>query len=140
MPSASLNRWQNDRRPRLSEIDAQCAACDGAIPRKPNLIDENFRGFILLLSAHFQGYCRDLYTECAQIIASKVRPALQVLVQEQFTANRKLDHGNPNIDNLKKDFNRFGFSLSMADYDPANQARLANLKEKTALGPLRKGG
>jgi hypothetical protein len=129
VPSASLNRWRNDRCVRLNEIGAQCAACDGAVPPNLNLIDENFRGFILLLSAHFQGYCRDLYTECAQIIASKVRPALQVLVQQQFTANRKLDRGNPNIENLKADFNRFGFNLAMTSHDRANQARLAHLKE-----------
>lgn len=127
MPSASLIRWRNDRTPRLTEIDAQCVACDAAIPQNAHLIDENFRGYILLLSAHFQGFCRDLYTESAQIVASKIRATLRVLVQEQFTANRKLDHGNPNIENLKKDFNRFGFSLRMAAHDPANNARLSAL-------------
>ena len=44
------------------------------------------------------------------------------------TAHRSLDHGNPNIENIKKDFNRFGFSLNMAASDPANYARLAELK------------
>ena len=128
MPSASLTRWMNDRTPRLNEVDGQCIACHAVVPANPNLVDENIRGFILLLSAHFQGFCRDLYTECAQIIASKVRPTLQVLFQQQFTAGRSLDHGNPNIDSIKKDFNRFGFSLNMAVSDPANNARLADLR------------
>ena len=113
----------------LDEIDAQCATCSAATPANPHLVEENVRGFILLLSAHFQGYCRDLYTEIALIIASKIRPTLRVLVQEQFTANRKLDHGNPNIDNLKKDFGRFGLSLRMATHDPTNNARLAHLSD-----------
>lgn len=129
MPSASLNRWVVDRTPKLGEIDKQCTTCNALGPPNPNLLDENLRGFILLLSAHFQGFCRDLYTECSQIIASKVRPTLEVLFQQQFTANRSLDHGNPNIDNIKKDFNRFGFSLEMAGADPANHARLAHLKD-----------
>jgi hypothetical protein len=128
MPSASLTRWLSDRTPRLTEIDAQCTSCYAAIPPNPNLVEENLRGFILLLSAHFQGFCRDLYTECSQIIASKVRRSLEVIVQQQFTSYRSLDHGNPNIENIKKDFNRFGFSLNMAAADPANNARLAELK------------
>ena len=112
----------------LDEIDAQCDSCVAATPANPHLIDENLRAYILLLSAHFQGFCRDLYTECAQIIASKVRPTLCVLVQEQFTARRQLDHGNPNIENLKKDFSRFGLTLAIAAHDPANDARLVHLK------------
>lgn len=128
MPSASLNTWRNDRIPRLAVIDAQCASIASAIPPNPHLIDENFRGFILLLSAHFQGFCRDLYTECAMIISAEVRVDLRALVQGQFTTNRKIDVGNPNLDNLKKDFGRFGFNLAMAGHDPANHARLAHLR------------
>jgi hypothetical protein len=129
MPSSSLSRWTADRMHGLHEIDVQCATSSAATPANPYLVEENVRGFILLLSAHFQGYCRDLYTESALIVASKIRPTLRVLVQEQFTANRKLDHGNPSIDNLKRDFSRFGLSLRMATHDPTNNARLAHLSE-----------
>ncbi len=128
MPSASLTGWMNDRTRRLSAIEAQCAAYQAAATAEPMLIEENTRGLILLLSAHFQGFCRDLHTESAQSIASEVRPSLEARVQEQFTALRALDRGNPNIDNIKKDFTRFGFSLNMAGWDPANGARLADLK------------
>ena len=62
---------------------------------------------------HFQGFCRDLYTQCALIVVSKVRPSLQVLVQSQFTAHRALDHGNPNLNNIRLDFERFGFILDI---------------------------
>ena len=74
----SLRSWQQDRQTRLTEIDNQCAASLAGLPPNPHLIDENLRGYVLLLSAHFQGYCRDLYTEAAQIIALKVRATLQV--------------------------------------------------------------
>ena len=84
MPSASLLRWQNDRMPRLAEIDAQCAASLAAMPSNPYLVEENLRGYVLLLSAHFQGFCRDLYTECSQVVVSKVRAALQMLIQVGF--------------------------------------------------------
>jgi hypothetical protein len=111
MPSASLLNWQTTRITNLGHIDAQCAACVAAVHLNPALIDENLRAYVLLLSAHFQGFCRDLHTECAQIIASKVRASLQILFQSQFSARRELDHGNANFGNIVKDFNRFGFSL-----------------------------
>src|SRR5262245_53131831 len=66
MPSASLLNWQTMRIPNLGHVDAQCAACIAAVPQNPALIDENQRAYVLLLSAHFQGFCRDLHTECAQ--------------------------------------------------------------------------
>jgi RiboL-PSP-HEPN len=126
MPSASVLRWRNDRMLRLAELDAQCAACLASALPKPHLSDENLRGYAVLLCAHFQGYCRDLYTEAAQVIASKVRVSLRALVQNQFTALLTLDHGNPTAENLRKDFDRLGFRLNLAA-DPTNQPRLQQL-------------
>ncbi len=127
MPSASLLLWQNDRMPRLADFDSQCAASLTLAPPQPNLVEENLRGYVLLLSAHFQGFCRDLHTEGTLVVVSKVRPSLQVLMQKQFVALRKLDHGNPNIQNLKEDFARFGLTLDLAAANPANTARLLDL-------------
>jgi hypothetical protein len=128
MPSASFLQWQNQRMPRLRQLDVQCAASLGSVPPNASLSDENLRGYVVLLSAHFQGFCRDLYTEAAQVIASKVRKRLQLLIQDQFTAHRALDHGNPNVHNIAKDFNRFGFGMKAElDADPANAARLQDL-------------
>jgi hypothetical protein len=127
MPSASLLRWRNDRMPRLAEFEVQCATSLALTPPQPNLVEENLRGYVLLLSAHFQGFCRDLYSEGAALIVSKVRLRLQLLIQEQFAAYKKLDHGNPNIQNLKEDFGRFGFTLDLPTADPANTARLLDL-------------
>jgi hypothetical protein len=112
--------------PRLQQVDLQCAASLAAVPPNPHLVDENLRGYVLLLSAHFQGFCRDLYTEAAQVIASKVRSRLRQLIQEQFTAHRGLDHGNPTHKVLKEDFKRFGFKLALASH-PANVSRLNDL-------------
>jgi len=112
---------------RLGYVDAQCAAAIARAPPNPDLVDENLRGYVLLLSAHFQGFCRDIYTECTQIVVSRVRGSLQLLVQEQFSAHRKLDRGNPNVQNLKIDFERFGFSLDLVAVDAANRVRLAHL-------------
>jgi hypothetical protein len=127
MPSTSLLRWQNDRMPRLAEVDAQCAASLVLAPPRPHLVEENLRAYVLLLSAHFQGLCRDFYTECALVVVSKVRASLRVLIAAQFTAHLKLDHGNPNIQHLREDFERFGFTLDLPAADQANVARLTGL-------------
>src|SRR5713226_65975 len=112
--------------PRLQQLDLQCAASEAAVPANAHLIDENLRGYVVLLSAHFQGFCRDLYTESTEVIATKVRRTLRLLIQKQFTAYRKLDHGNPNLQHLKEDFSRSGFALDLST-DPTNGPRLLHL-------------
>src|SRR4051794_3211595 len=102
MPSAALLRWQTDRLPRLAEVDAQCAATLAVVP-PPALADENLRGYVMLLSAHFQGYCRDLHTECVQVVAAaSASPAIEVVVQTQGIAGRELDGANPRYETLRK--------------------------------------
>ena len=128
MSSASLRQWWNDRMPRLTQIDVQCGACVAAVPPNAYLIEEILRGYVVLLSAHVQGFCRDLYVEAAQSIASRVRPRLRLLILAQFSAYRALNHGNPNTDNIAKDFDRFGFDLrSEINTEPANAPRLQHL-------------
>jgi hypothetical protein len=128
MPSASLQHWQNHRMPRLLQIDIQCAVSVALVPPNPDLAEENLRAYVVLLSAHFQGFCRDLYTEASQIFVSKVRPSLQVLIQDQFNARRILDQGNPSLDNIARDFNRFRLNLQVElNADPANALRRQHL-------------
>jgi hypothetical protein len=130
MPSTSLNIWQTERIPRIAAFEKQCAAVTALAAHNPQLEDENHRGLIMLLSAHFQGFCRDLYTECAVILSTKImNPSIRVLFQQQFTAGRKLDMGNPNLENIRKDFQRFGFVLDLGAADPANGPRITHLGE-----------
>jgi hypothetical protein len=148
MPSVSLLNWQNVRLPSLAHVDAQCAASITAVPPNAALVDENLRGYVLLLSAHFQGFCRDLHTEGVQIIVSEVRnPSLEILFQAQFSARRELDRGNPHFGNIVKDFNRFGFAMKAAldatpgiaayklDLHNLNEWRNAAAHQNTALPP-----
>lgn len=80
----------------------------------------------MLLSGHFQGLCRDLYTECAQVFASKLPAALQATAQAQFSAELKLNSGNPTVETIRKDYERFAFLLDFAA-DPANGPRVTDL-------------
>jgi hypothetical protein len=128
MPSVSHQVWLTDRMLSLQEIDTQFGTSLALAPPNPRLSEENLRGYIVLLSAHFQGFCRDLYTECAQIVAATLPFPLQVVAQTQFTASLALDRGNPNRISIQRDFDRFGTPLDLDGADPANHARLIDLR------------
>ena len=113
MPSAALLNWNNNRMPRLTEIDTQCSATLALAVPNPQLTDENLRGYVMLLSAHFQGYCRDLHTECVQIVAAAAPPAMQTMIQRFGAADRNLDGANPRYETIRNDFDRFGFDLNV---------------------------
>lgn len=127
MPSASLTRWQNDRMPRLAEVEAHCAAVLTLVPPNPTFLDETLRGFVLHLSAHFQGFCRDLYTECAQIWIAAIPVGFQATAQAQFFAQLALEKGNPTYDNIKRDFNRFGFPFNLLSAHSTSPQRITDL-------------
>lgn len=127
MPSISLQQWRTDRMLSLQEIDTQYATSLALAPPNPRLSEENLRGYIVLLSARFQGFCRDLYTKCVQIVAATLTFSLQVVAQTQFTAGLALDRGNPNRNSIQKDFDRFGTPLDLDAADPGNHARLIDL-------------
>jgi hypothetical protein len=126
MPSASLLRWRNDRMPRLTEVDTHCGTAAALVPPNPHLAEESLRGYVLLLSGHFQGFCRDLYTECSQLCAAAVPSGLASAVQAQFAGGLKLDSNNPNVETIRKDFERFACTLDFT-VDPTNGPRVTHL-------------
>jgi hypothetical protein len=81
----------------------------------------------MLVCGHFQGFCRDLYTECAQVCAAAVPVGLRTAVQAQFAAGLKLNTGNPNVENIRKDLERFGLLLDLHAANPANPRRITQL-------------
>ena len=127
MPSVALQEWQTIRMRRLSEVDLQCDSTFGLTP-VPDLADENLRGYVMLLSAHFQGFCRDLHSECIQVFSNAAPLPLQYVIQLQCFAGRELDGANPKMESLRKDFNRFNLNLSSAlGLNPANATRITHL-------------
>jgi hypothetical protein len=111
---------------RLAAIDTHCAATAALAPPNPHLAEESLRCYALLVSGHFQGYCRDLYTECTQIFALNVPSGLQAAIQAQFTGEMQLNQKNPTVETITRDFERFAFKLDF-DVDPANGPRVTHL-------------
>jgi hypothetical protein len=68
--------------------------------------------YLVMLSGQFQGFCRDLHSEAADVIAAAITPrSLQPVLRARLTEGRKLDSGNPTPGNLGSDFGRFGMDF-----------------------------
>ncbi|HEY1786186.1 MAG TPA: hypothetical protein VGG30_11575, partial [Pirellulales bacterium] len=133
VPSNALNRWQNDRMHRLGHMDAHCAALFAPQPAAapappPPLAEESLQGYVMLVSGHFQGFCRDLYTECAQLCAAAVPATMRTTIQAQFAAGLELNQRNPTRENIRDDFERFGFHLDLGAAAPGNPQNLIHLQ------------
>ena len=66
----------------------------------------------MLLASQFQGFCRDLHTECANHVLLSVvcSAATRRLIRAEFTRNRRLDRGNAYPASLAEDFGHFGMT------------------------------
>ena len=90
----------------------------------------------MLLASQFQGFCRDLHSECVDHLVRAVAPAgLRPILQIEFELHRRLDAGNPNPGNIGADFNRLG--LNFWDHVEAENARNPNRKAVSFPLPVR---
>jgi hypothetical protein len=112
MASLALERWRADRATSLDEIETAHRSVGGSGPGRRSTTQQLNQAYALLLSSQFQGFCRDLHTECARAFARILPSAdLQTVVAEGLWLGRKLDGGNPNPGNIGADFNRFGLAF-----------------------------
>jgi hypothetical protein len=135
MPSNSLRLWRTSRRRELDEVEGAHGSVGGTGPgRRSATLQLNY-SYALLLSAHFQGFCRDLHTEAAEYLARWLTAStFQDVVRNLFSSNRRLDTGNPNPGNLGHDFNRLGLRFwdDVIALSPRNAARRDRLEELNA--------
>jgi hypothetical protein len=111
MPSHSFNRWTGERSNALEEIAAAHASVGGEARGRRYATQQINHAYAVLLSSQFQGFCRDLHSECIDHLVALVPPDLQAIVRDQFIWNRALDKGNPNPGNIGSDFGRFGLAF-----------------------------
>lgn len=126
MSSDALLTWQTDRLQRLQNVEADCLHLELLHAAIPDRVQEYIRSYAVLLSSEFQGFCRDLHSECADRLVDSVNPGdLHAVLRLQCIYGRKLDTGNPNAGNLGADFNRYGveFWPAILALDPGHAAR-----------------
>jgi hypothetical protein len=130
MPSDALVVWRAERIPRLQAVEADCLHLEGLHAADPDRVQEYIRAYAVLLCSEFQGFCRDLHTECADRLVDSVSPApLRTVLRVQCFYGRKLDTANPNAGNLGADFNRYGLDFwpAVLATDPGHAARQPRL-------------
>jgi hypothetical protein len=91
------------------------------------------QAYAVLLSAQFQGFCRDLHSECADSFVLPVTdPDLRDMLRDNLLFGRKIDRGNPSPSNPGSDFGRFNFAF----WPVVEAHRLPNPGRKAALEDL----
>ena len=134
MPSHSLGQWSSERSEALDEIENAHLSVGGSARGRRYATQQINHAYATLLSAQFQGFCRDLHSECVEHILLGERPGLQRYIRSQFLWGRTLDRGNPNPGNIGTDFGRFGvafWSRVRADHH-LNERRQQYLEELNA--------
>ena len=132
MPSVALTTWESSRSNSLDEIEHAHLMVGGSGPGRRYATQQINQAYAVLLSSHFQGFCRGLHSESADHLAGAVSPAiLQSVIYPEFVFARKLDFGNPNPGNIGSDFGRLGISLwtELQAADSRTQQRRRSLKE-----------
>jgi hypothetical protein len=132
MPSQSLTRWRTDRSKALDEIEAAHTSVGGTGPGRRYATQQINQAYAVLLSSQFQGYCRDLHSECVDSLVLGVPSArLRRACKAALVRSRRLDQGNPNPGNIGSDFERLGLPFwdDVRTLDSGNKSRQNRLEE-----------
>jgi hypothetical protein len=134
VPSAALVRWNASTQRALDQVRTAHRAVGGRFRGRRSATLQLNHAYVLILSSQFQGFCRDLCSEAAQVIARNVPLGVQEIVASSLTQGRKLDHGNPSPANLQQDFLRLGLDLWRAVHaqDRRNVRRQRSIEELNA--------
>lgn len=131
MTSHALQRWNSQAQAELDELEAAHKAIGGSGRGRRYATLQVNHAYTALLSAQFQGFCRNLHSEAVDFITQTAQPlVLAPIVKTLLTQGRKLDSGNPNPGNLGADFGRLGMTFwkDVLATDPTNAARHAELE------------
>jgi hypothetical protein len=112
MPSNALQAWLGPRAADLDELENAHRAIGGTGPGRRTATQQINQAYAVLLSSQFQAFCRELHTECADhLLAPIADPNLRVMLRNNLLLARRLDRGNPSVENIGADFSRFGLTF-----------------------------
>jgi hypothetical protein len=97
MPSVSWREWSTTRTQQLNDIEAAHRSVGGTGRGRRYATEQINHGYAVLLASQFQGFCRDLHSECVRELVRAVSPTIfQSNLHSEFLFNRGLDRGNAN--------------------------------------------
>jgi hypothetical protein len=138
MPSTAYREWTTTRARALDEIAQAHAAVGGTRRGRRYATQQVNRAYAVLLASQFQGFCRDLHSECVDHMAAAVtlvaaiKPdPFQLVLQGEFTRSRQLDRSNAQPSSIGADFGRLGIPFwdKVDSYNPENARRQVLLEE-----------
>ncbi len=132
MPSTSYRQWLGTRFDALNQIAHAHTAVGGSQRGRRFATQEINRAYAVLLASQFQGFCRDLHSECVDHLVNCLTPStLQPIIRLEFTRNRQLDRGNAQAGSIGADFGRLGvdFWPRVDSQHPGNPDRRSSLEE-----------
>ena len=74
MPSISYRRWRTICARALDEMAKAHVAVGGSARGRRYTTQQINQAYAVLLAAHFQGFCRDLHSECVDHILAVMAP------------------------------------------------------------------
>jgi hypothetical protein len=111
MASVALVRWKTQRAAELDQIIGAHRTVGGAGPGRRYRMEQLNHAYTVLLLSQFQGYCRDLHSECVDFFHRKLPGAFATFLPRVLMQGRQLDRGNPNAGSIGADFSRLGMAL-----------------------------
>ena len=126
MPSKAYQKWRRARRDELNRIEHAHGAVGVTGRGRWYATQQVNEAYVVLLASHFQGFCRDLYFESADILVGLVNPTyLQPIVKAELKRNCQLDRGNAQPSSIGADFGRLGqpFWARVKLHDPLDEHR-----------------
>ena len=96
MPSKSPLEWRGDRSDALDEIERAHVAVGGRSRGRRFATQQINRAYAVLLASQFQGFCRDLHSECVGHIMTALAPtySMGMIVRSELVRGRRMDSGN----------------------------------------------
>ena len=132
MPSNSLVRWRGERAAALDEIEAAHAQVGGTARGRRYATQQINRAYAVLLSSEFQGFGRDLYSECVDHLVAAAPPHLQGLVRSQCLWGQPFGRRNPQASAIGSDFGRLGLPF----WDDVYGIHVHNRRRRALLDEL----
>jgi hypothetical protein len=132
MPSNAYREWITVRAAALDEIARAHVAVGGSKRGRRYATQQINRAYAVLLASQFQGYCRDLHSECVDHLLVGIDPRLFPILHAEFRRERLLDRGNAQPGSIGADFKRIGidgFWEKAITHDSANADRRNLLDE-----------
>lgn len=132
MPSNSIQMWLGERSIKLDEIEAAHEQVGGNQRGRRYATQQINRAYAVLLSSEFQGFVRDLYSECVDHIVAAAPTHLHTVMRTQFLWGQPFSRGNPQAGTIGSEFGRFGLSF----WDDVYAAHANNRRRKALLDEL----